>query len=699
MATEIERAIIELQVVYRGIHQRLSALERLQGGGAAASPQTRRGLSAPNEGSPPTPPSAPQAVQAESAPRPVPEQQPRPEPQRAAEPHRPPETQPAPEPQRAPEPTVTPESRYASRPGATDLPPLTPLTPEGSTAGSPGSPEYGNRIQSVLQQIADRNHSIDASIENIIGQSVLAYVGGLVLFGAILLFLRFTFVQPWLQPENRVYISMIVGGVMLAAGQYFYHSRMRPLAAAITAIGLATFMAAIFAANMMYTPEVLRRGPAFACMVIVGAAGVGLAFQLRMQSLAVLGLLGMYLAPLLLKVPKADPNPLWVYLSCVTLAGLAICFYRRRWLWLRGVAVMALAVPLYFDGLSTSFAWMTLCVALGVYGVLTGSVLARNVVVAVLALLSLHVMAVNSTDPMLRDGGVSLPNLVVTPWMMIAGMTALLAMFMAWLASKDPVVKVRGYVRPIGAALACIAIGTVLWYALTLFFLKDLQLITLASLAWIFGLLGLGRLLLNNDDAPMIETSITVLIGATCAKWMLFDLGIGMPGNPFGHMTLPGTDVILPPVANLFVLNGVLIILAFRSTRILRELGPQFFGWLITALAFFASNVELVRIVDLTLAAQASNADAWLVKNICVSIFSALFALGIIVVGFTRHYPPARWVALVLFAATVVKVLVVDMAKVDNSLRILSFTVIGLLLLIVSFMYHKTEPPLETNVA
>jgi hypothetical protein len=33
------------------------------------------------------------------------------------------------------------------------------------------------------------------------------------------------------------------------------------------------------------------------------------------------------------------------------------------------------------------------------------------------------------------------------------------------------------------------------------------------------------------------------------------------------------------------------------------------------------------------------------------------------------------------------------MARVDNSLRILSFTLLGLLLLVVSFLYHKTNEP------
>jgi len=68
-------------------------------------------------------------------------------------------------------------------------------------------------------------------------------------------------------------------------------------------------------------------------------------------------------------------------------------------------------------------------------------------------------------------------------------------------------------------------------------------------------------------------------------------------------------------------------------------------------------------------------------------------SLAISIVGFARKYPTARWVALTLFGLTVLKVLVVDMARIDKSLRILRFLLLGLLLLIVSFLYHKTNEP------
>jgi uncharacterized membrane protein len=58
--------------------------------------------------------------------------------------------------------------------------------------------------------------------------------------------------------------------------------------------------------------------------------------------------------------------------------------------------------------------------------------------------------------------------------------------------------------------------------------------------------------------------------------------------------------------------------------------------------------------------------------------------------GFVRKDPPVRYAALGLFGLTVLKVFVVDFAAVQTSLRILSFLVLGVVLLLVSLAYQKT---------
>jgi uncharacterized membrane protein len=61
----------------------------------------------------------------------------------------------------------------------------------------------------------------------------------------------------------------------------------------------------------------------------------------------------------------------------------------------------------------------------------------------------------------------------------------------------------------------------------------------------------------------------------------------------------------------------------------------------------------------------------------------------LMVIGFWRKSAFFRWQALFLIAATIVKVFIYDVSQLDRAYRILSFMILGLLLLAVSFVYQK----------
>ena len=72
--------------------------------------------------------------------------------------------------------------------------------------------------------------------------------------------------------------------------------------------------------------------------------------------------------------------------------------------------------------------------------------------------------------------------------------------------------------------------------------------------------------------------------------------------------------------------------------------------------------------------------------------YSALWmAYGamLMVVGFWRRSSFVRWQALLLIAVTIVKVFIYDFSELDKGYRILSFIVLGVLLLTISFVYQR----------
>jgi uncharacterized membrane protein len=72
-----------------------------------------------------------------------------------------------------------------------------------------------------------------------------------------------------------------------------------------------------------------------------------------------------------------------------------------------------------------------------------------------------------------------------------------------------------------------------------------------------------------------------------------------------------------------------------------------------------------------------------------VSVTWTLFAVGMIVLGFARNLAVLRKLALALFALTAIKVVAFDMANVSTPFRVISFVVLGLMLIGASFLYYK----------
>ncbi len=72
--------------------------------------------------------------------------------------------------------------------------------------------------------------------------------------------------------------------------------------------------------------------------------------------------------------------------------------------------------------------------------------------------------------------------------------------------------------------------------------------------------------------------------------------------------------------------------------------------------------------------------------------YSALWmAYGafLMIIGFFRRSAFVRWQALILIALTIGKVFVYDVSQLDRGYRIISFIVLGILLLAISFVYQR----------
>jgi uncharacterized membrane protein len=75
----------------------------------------------------------------------------------------------------------------------------------------------------------------------------------------------------------------------------------------------------------------------------------------------------------------------------------------------------------------------------------------------------------------------------------------------------------------------------------------------------------------------------------------------------------------------------------------------------------------------------------------------AIYAASLIAIGMRRHYAPIRYFAMVLFALTLLKVIIVDSQALDGIHRVLAYLVVGALMLGVSFLYWRMKDALDSG--
>lgn len=155
------------------------------------------------------------------------------------------------------------------------------------------------------------------------------------------------------------------------------------------------------------------------------------------------------------------------------------------------------------------------------------------------------------------------------------------------------------------------------------------------------------------------------------------------------------------PIFNLQLGIGVLIILSLFAIRpiqrdVEKRLPAQsrlaglawFSGALLPLMILWAGSFEIIQYCGSSFG-RARFADPELAEQVGLSLFWACLAVACILVGFARRIAPLRYFALGLFAVTLLKVVLVDMSSVQSGYRVLSFLVMGGLLLGTSVLYGR----------
>jgi hypothetical protein len=166
--------------------------------------------------------------------------------------------------------------------------------------------------------------------EQFMGAKLFAWIGGLALFLGIAFFVKYSFEHNLISPELRIAIGFIVGAGLVVGGLLLKRKENAVTAQTLCATGILVLYAVTFACRAYYHFAFFGLIPTFVLMMLITAVAFLLSVRLKAIVVAVLGIAGGFLTPILLSTNQDNPLGLFGYIALLDFALLALA-QRQRW--------------------------------------------------------------------------------------------------------------------------------------------------------------------------------------------------------------------------------------------------------------------------------------------------------------------------------------------------------------------------------
>jgi len=323
----MESRVRHLEGGQHEVNLRLAVLERA----GSSAPRSAQSAPSPRE-------EASKTVQPAAAP---PEPEPNPEPQleRVSEMSVPPElgsipsieafsSAPAPE----PAPTAAAESE----------PEPTPAFASASTSASAQEPAPERLTKPWDPQPASIGAPAAFDWERFVGVKLFAWLGGLALFFAAAFGLNYSIEHNLFPPALRALGGFVLGSGLVTAAWLWRREGDRIVSQSLGAAGVLILYSTVFACRVLFHFEAFSLGLTFLLMSAVTAVAFTFAVRRSAQVIAVLGMLGGFLTPVMLSSGVDSPGGLFGYIAILNVGLLAVV-RTRRWNHLLSLAAVGTA--------------------------------------------------------------------------------------------------------------------------------------------------------------------------------------------------------------------------------------------------------------------------------------------------------------------------------------------------------------------
>ena len=530
-------------------------------------------------------------------------------------------------------------------------------------------------------------------IESMIGRRWLGWAAISLILFATAFFLKYAFDNRWIGEVGRVAIGVAFGIGMTALGFKYHQRRWRIFSQILTAGGVVLLYLSSYAAFGYY--HLVTQKPAFAFLAILIAEAAGLALLYEAPAIAIMALLGGFLTPILLHSDRDQYRSFFTYIVALDVGALALL---KHWKGLSSVAYLGTQLLFwlwYNDNYHQQKRAAVLIFQTAVFLIFLFAHLGRELIrrdfatIEDLALLIINPFVFFGTTYYLLSNSHHdwLGVLAIGMALLYAGAAKVL-LSRSLHRDQTSLVTNRGEVLPmIGIALTFVTIAipiqlhsnwiTIAWSVEALIMLwagleiRSLRLRVLGCT--LFGL-ALGKLYFWDtplNSRPMFTPVLN--------RYFLSSLVVTacLLGATFLYQRAAERNQIQAPRLRLVILLVAVVTLWFVMS--------------VETQTFFAERVVRARITGIA-------AHQPRLGQMALSVLWAAYAAALAAVGFVRRSASLRWAALALFALTIIKAMLVDIAELQQIYRIIVFFVLGVLLLLVAWGYHKVFQSRESSI-
>src|SRR5881296_3387576 len=166
--------------------------------------------------------------------------------------------------------------------------------------------------------------------EQFMGAKLFAWIGGLALFLGVAFFVKYSFEHNLIPAELRVAIGFVVGASLVIGGLLLRRKENAVTAQTLCATGILVLYAVTFACRSYYHFRFFGLIPTFLLMSLITAVAFLLAVRSNAIVVAVLGIAGGFLTPVLLSTGQDNPLGLFGYIALLDIGLLGVARRKER---------------------------------------------------------------------------------------------------------------------------------------------------------------------------------------------------------------------------------------------------------------------------------------------------------------------------------------------------------------------------------